>query len=435
MKLKHFYIFSLILSAIIFISCDDTLQPLGYSIQPGGDRISLGNDTLALQANTVAIDSIFAKTKTPLLGEYEDKFFGKISSDYTGELFIPENFAFPKGSVIDDVDVSIYYNSWVGDSLQPIRIAVHEIVKKLPDSNFYTNVDFSSYYNPTPLTEEYFTAGSTSHIFKLPVDKSVGERFLKNPDKLVSTEVFKEFFKGLYVTSTFGKGNLVNIGYTYLNTKYHYPGVSSTTKKDTVFTKVLSLVMTPEVTQLNHVETDNTSLLQPNSEYAFLKSPAGVATELIIPLTKFSEKLKSQALNAANLRVSVDPSINKDQKFKLTIPAHVLLIPKGEMKTFFEKRRLPNDSTVFIGKFNYTSFNYVFNGGNLAQMINYYLKKFEKENGGQIKDLDYLILPVSATFTSDGKTVTSVSNLMAPAAAAIRKDPQHLKMEMVFSKF
>lgn len=437
MKSPKIYLLLLSVFALFVASCDDTLQPLGYAIQPDSDKITVGTDTLPLSARTIAMDSIFAKTKSPILGEYEDKFYGKIRSDYAGELFVPENFSFPKGAVIEEVNVAIHYSSWVGDSLQPMQVSIYEIDKKLPETRFYTNVDFSGYYNPTPLAQKVYTAGGVSHIVTVPLDKSVGERFLKNPDKLKDTETFKDFFKGIYVTSTFGKGSVINVDYTYLNTKYSYPGVSSTTKKDTVFTSTLRLAMTPEVTQLNRVQSQNTALLAPNSDFAYLKSPAGVITELTIPLSSISSKLKSQALNLANLRLSAVPNVDSEQTFKMNPPAYVLLVPKDEMKDFFEKRKLPNDTTSFYGAFNSGTYSYLFANGNLSTMINHYLSKFNKENNGVVKDLTYVLVPVSMSFssTSSGNTVVSgVSNLMTPTAVTLNTNPKHLRMEMIFSK-
>ena len=56
--------------AILTVSCNDTLDQLGFSIQPDEDRLTVGIDTLQLQARTVQVDSMFAKTRYPIRRVY-----------------------------------------------------------------------------------------------------------------------------------------------------------------------------------------------------------------------------------------------------------------------------------------------------------------------------------------------------------------------------
>ncbi len=75
--------------ALLAISCNDTLDQVGFTIQPEKDRLSVNIDTLNLEARTVKVDSVFTKTKYPVLGEYEDPAFGSIKSEYIGEFYFP----------------------------------------------------------------------------------------------------------------------------------------------------------------------------------------------------------------------------------------------------------------------------------------------------------------------------------------------------------
>ena len=86
----------LLLSLLVFVySCDDSLKDIGFTIQPDTDRITVGADSLFLTATTVSVDSLlpdgmFAKTKSPVLGEYIDPLFGTIKSDFVGEFYYPQ---------------------------------------------------------------------------------------------------------------------------------------------------------------------------------------------------------------------------------------------------------------------------------------------------------------------------------------------------------
>ena len=88
----------LIFAAMLTFSCNDTLDQVGFTIQPGKDRLELGVDTLNLQARTVQVDSVYSRTKYPVLGEYKDPLFGTIRSSYVGEFYFPEGAGFKEGA-------------------------------------------------------------------------------------------------------------------------------------------------------------------------------------------------------------------------------------------------------------------------------------------------------------------------------------------------
>ena len=86
MKFHTLYKLLSITLVIIFTSCVDTLDKIGFSIQPENDRVQVGTDTLTLSSRTIQVDSVFSRTKYPILGEYVDPVFGSIRSDYVGVL-------------------------------------------------------------------------------------------------------------------------------------------------------------------------------------------------------------------------------------------------------------------------------------------------------------------------------------------------------------
>ena len=108
--------------AILTLSCNDTLDQVGFTIQPDKDRLEVGIDTLHMQARTVRVDSMFAKTKYPVLGEYIDPVFGSVKSDYLGEFYFPEGTGFEAGADIDSVRVVVSYSMMMGDSLAPMEL-------------------------------------------------------------------------------------------------------------------------------------------------------------------------------------------------------------------------------------------------------------------------------------------------------------------------
>lgn len=459
MKIKTLYkLLFVCVTAILTIACNDTLDRVGFSIQPEKDRLRAGIDTLQLEARTVQVDSVFSKTKYPVLGEYIDPVFGTIKSDYAGEFYFPESSSFKDGAVIDSVILKVSYNSIIGDSLAPMQLSVYEITKPLPRNKDYTNIhpkefaDMSapigsaifSGKNSTWRTETYSSGYNAQTVtiyeinVKLPIE--MGEKFLTEYQKpghgkLVNTDTFKEFFPGLYITTTFGNSTILNVNLTSFHIHYHYTDVGGSSQKtDTIRPDQMRLNITPEVTQINYVENKNNQLLIESSEHTFVKSPAGVNTEITFPFSKIHNKLRSQALNLANLTIYAYPDAFEDETVKLSPPQYLLLINKDSLDGFFEKRKLPDNRTSFISD-AFNSNTYSYNFGNISTMVNHY-----NELHTTAFDLIYYLVPVDVTFGTDqygrpSSNATAIYNQMKPSAVMLDKRKESLKLNMIFSNF
>ncbi|MEA4905576.1 MAG: DUF4270 family protein, partial [Petrimonas sp.] len=249
---------------------------------------------------------------------------------------------------------------------------------------------------------------------------------------LKNTDTFREFFPGLYVTTNFGNSTILNVNLTSLNIFYKYlDPKGSSTKTDTIRTAEFRLNITPEVTQINHIQNNNDQLLAPNDKGTFVKSPAGVNTEITFPISDIYSKLSTRSLNQARLMVYALPEANQDEKVKLSPPDYLLLVNKDSLKGFFENRRLDDNVTSFYASFNKETYSYSF--GNIAAMINYYKKK-KKE----AFDLTYCLVPVDITFTTDqygNSKATAIYNQMKPAAVMLENKPEKLKLDIIYTAF
>lgn len=453
--------------ALLIVSCNENLDQIGFSVQPGKDRLSVDIDTLNLQARTVKADSVFTRTRYPVLGEYIDPVFGSVKSEYMGEFYFPEDTEFKKGAVIDSVRTIISYSSIMGDSLSPMELSVYEINKSLKKAENYTNVDPSEYADlSAPLGKQifsgknaiYYVAQRTEknayqqtvvipyNVYQVPVTlpNAVGERFLSEYNKeghgkLTDADSFREFFPGLYFTTTFGNGTMVNVSRTSLHIYYHYNDVGgSSTGKDTIRTNAINLYITPEVIQVTHVLSNDDGLLGENEAHTFLKTPSGIYTEIKLPLSKIHDKLRTQALNLASLNIFALPDPTENEMVKIAPPEYLLLINKDSLDGFFEQRKLSDQLTCFVSsRFDATTYSYKFS--NISSMINYYNEKSE----GKPFDLTYCLIPVDAVFTekqggygyAPQSELTALYNRMWPSAAILDKKEGNLKLGLIFSNF
>ncbi|MDR2774408.1 MAG: DUF4270 domain-containing protein [Tannerella sp.] len=458
-----------LLTGLIMGACDDNLTPVGTTIQPPGDLITVYTDTFQMKISTVKLDSVFAKTSTCMLGEMYDPIYGTIKSDFLCQFYCKEGFQFnstPYNGKIDSIDLFIaYMNSSsggvlaYGDTIVPMQVSVFPINKPLTRT-FYTNGNPEEYCDMSrPLGVCTYTAydmsvsdsvrNLDSYVpnirVKLPVE--LGQKFydetVNNPSTFASQNSFNEFFPGVYITNTFGSGNLIltqgeNISICIY---YNYIGKDSQ-GQDSLINGTQGFRNSKEVFQLNRFKNSNINhLLEENPSHAYIKSPAGVCTKLIIPTTEISKTLDVQErfINGFTLELKYLPADEWD--FAFMPPSHLLLLPEDSVTTFFENVSI-NDNVISYVSYNnvegasssatasgYSANTRTYAFGNISNLLKTHIKNSPDE------DLRLLVLPVyRETGTSDYST-KGITHTLVPSGLKIRKDDDLMKIVVISSRF
>lgn len=441
MRIKPLLILAVTLFSVIFASCSDDLNTIGDNIRPDEDDIIVGIDTVTLTARTVSMeDSVYARTSYPLLGEYSDPVFGKVKTDYMSELFCPANTKFKDNVIsIDSVLVRLACYGFTGDSISPMGLSIYEVNKPLV-ANFFTNVDPKKYVDMSkPLGQNVFSLDASPRINGMrwiitDLDMSVGQRFYNEwktkPSTFSSPDKFLEFFKGIYITTTFGSTRIMNMAHTFLEIHYTYRVNVDSTSVD-----YLRFPVTQEVIQLNRVQNTIPDNLFTNSDTrSYLKTPAGVYTEITIPLKEIIEKTKvGEIINSASFKIKGFSEEEEKSTFKR--PTDLLFINKDSLPNFFLKNNKNNSRTSFIVTRNQSNNTYDF--GNIGYAINYYADYYR--NAQTIPDLKYLAIPVDVRRVKNTSTgsldIDAVYNLMNPTSAIFRTDEKNMKMGLLFSTY
>lgn len=449
---NRLFILGVGLGLAILGGCNDELSEVGSSIQPDGDKSFVYVDSFQLSAKTVLMDSVYARTTSGLLGEIYDPLYGNIKSDYLCQFYCPENYQFqntPLNGVIDSMDLRIFYSSWVGDSLTPMQVTVYPITT-VPERNFYTNVDPEKYCDmQTVLGQKMYTAydvtisdsvrnGLTSTTYtpvvrvKLPTE--IGQDFynetVNNPSSFENQDAFNQYFPGLYIKNTFGSGNLLTVYQTSFFIYYRYT-VEGSAGQDSIVNGREQFNVTREVIQLNHVANANLEpLLLPDEKYTYMRTPAGVYTELTLPITEIKETVGSRFLNNLPLTLHAMPQENWDYAFEP--PSYLLLLPTDSVKGFFEQNKVENNETAFLsGIYDSSTRTYTF--GNISNLIKYQLENAPDE------DLQVSVIPVSRETQSDSYSGTeytvTLSNYMLPSGVKIVKDNDYMKVGLTTSEY
>ncbi|SHF98040.1 DUF4270 domain-containing protein [Dysgonomonas macrotermitis] len=432
-----------------FISCDDNLNDIGGSLQPPSDLISVGTDTLAVSARTISMqDSVFAQTINGILGNYEDDIFGTTKSDYLCQLYFPKDTKFKEDLLaIDSVQFVIDYASYIGDSLAPMGLSVYKVTKELPEY-FYTNADPKKYTDmkSTIASQAFSVAGSkiteisSGVIYRQVIaemDTSFGnDLYSAMKAGTVTDDVsFNKYFPGMYVTTTFGSGTLIQALQTTVDIYYRYktPNFDNTT--DTIIKGTLSLAVTKEVNQLNRVENKNPeSLFDTSSGMIYSKTPAGVYPEVVLPIKQIKQNMVSNnfaSVNSAMFSVTGYTEKEPTGAFSYGRSQYLLLVNKDSVDYFFKTRSLPNSITTFTAERNTSTNTYKF--GNLSRLISIYKDKNLEE------DPTFVLVPVDLSYIQasiySNPVLVNVYNKMLPTASIFRNNVDNMRLTLIYTRF
>ncbi len=455
MKFNYYLYIAISALCLMNISCDDDLNSVGLDTKPGGDDIFLSVDTVNMEASTIAVDKIYARTFVGILGEYVSDDFGKIKSDYLCEFYCPEDQAFHKNAIsVDSAKVRILLSGYAGDTLSPIGLSIYEVNKKnLEKTDIYTNHDIADFCDKTVfLGQGLFTIDEAKKAtpamsMSTLVNKSFGEKFLAqwrtNPETFTGTKEMREFFKGLYITTTVGSGTILYAPNAYFDIYYKYTGRNYNDTRDSIRTSTFRLAVTREVIQLNNVENKvPDKLLEPNKTELFLSSPAGLNVELKIPFQSIYNKAKNTntVLNSASFKVY---GYTEKEEDVVNRPDFLLMIPSDSITNFFEEGSLPNGVSTFLLYRNIVSNTYVIYGqtttANVSELLNHYITYYKENPSKTVPEyLKYQIIPVDvkAEYDSNGMLqVAGVYNLMYPSNAILRKSEKYMKLPLVFTEY
>ncbi len=454
---------------MLLASCKES--SLGNSIMPESDSILVCKDTFHLQTSNFFVDSIFLQNDTFLLGEIYNQRYGTTKADLFFQIAPPVNYRFPtsdsdsiKDAQPDSLVLYMYYRSWDGAKNSPLEFCLYEIDKKTIDYTgvYYSNLkvdDYTTVSDENLIGKKVMTSidfsqpdsvlADTTKVpyIKYKLDKSYAERFFNlDASAYESVEAFQNKFKGFYVTTDYGSSTMLHLSQIDMRLYYHYTRIYSIDNEvntDTVSTWV-NYSANKEVRQLNRIEHPNRADVITNlngiDSLNFLKSPAGIYTNVTIPVGKMLSTIESKigdkhlSINNATLNLE----IVKDESTALNLakPEYLLLLRKDMLANYFIDKGLPTsiDSTAVIGYFDEKSDAYSFD---LAYLLNVYLNQ-KKEYVSETTTLDMVILPIDAISSNNDSYITSVSSLFKLSGIAVRSGTNTyspMRIKLLYSGF
>lgn len=237
----------LVFVVFLFSACKDESSEIGGSLFPENEIIlthEYFSTTTDIETSNVQSNSInFSSISSFIIGEFDDPKFGKTKADFlsqvslgartssdTTKIKVNDNYMLDSTKLL----IKYPYGAWIGDSLAKHKIIVYELTSSLdPLASYSSDFDVTGMYDATnPIGEKVFNAKDitkSDSIWKqknyvdtvsIKINDELGYKIF-DADKSIITDpkAFREFFKGIYVTTEKNDGtigSLVKLSYRSL---------------------------------------------------------------------------------------------------------------------------------------------------------------------------------------------------------------------------
>ena len=481
MKLKSFL--SGLCVLVCLTACDDETNTLGVSLISNLDNLEISTDTFNITTRSIVADSVLARSTSSFLGVIRDPETGEyISANYMTQFHTLEDYGFPaldsiasrddNGDIIvDSCELRIFWDSFYGDSLSSMKCTAHELVAPMTeDKVYYSNFDpvkeglvrsesaggvkVSKTYTLEDMNVALSTRNNTNYSknIRILLDKPYTDKEGKtynNYGTYVMRKYYEEYggdstyFKnsirltnnvipGFYIESTGGLGSLAKIRITQLNLYFQYRGTSSSTP----YTGTMSFAGTQEVMQhTNYVnESEKIKSLADDPTCTYLKTPAGIFTEITLPVEDICRNHDNDTINSAKFTLQrLNDRTSSDYAFDA--PTTVLLLPKDSLYSFFENRDVYNNKTSYVTTFDSKSNTYTFN--NIGSLIK--TMQQSKLNGNASEDWNKAVLIPVVTTVDSSNEISKVVHDMSLTSTRLVGGPGNpngdIKISIIYSKY
>lgn len=468
--------------AATLYSCDDTTTGIGDFVADT-DEITASAQTFEATTKTLKYtdlnpNGVFSRTSNAYLGKFTDSDFGTYTTDFITQINCTEDFEFPETMQdIVSTTLELSYSSFFGDSLAPMRVRVDMLNREIDDDGedlglYYTSYNPEDFYNKNEeaLAEQDYAVRDNSwtdeeidsiksangYYPPLVIDldkarKAKGEEtfsaFLKrkyNEDK----KNFKDSYSfihnvlpGFYVHNTSGEGSILYIGAIWLRMKVSYLIESSSGKVDSLVYTSIPFAATNEVYMSTRLSNsgDNLEKLAAETHNTYLKTPAGLCTEVKLPLKEMYEALGNDTLNSVSMSFTKYKNISENSAnnpYKMGTPKNLLLIRKSEVNDFFEQKQNYDSKTSFLGTYSSTTNSYSFSQVNrLISQIFSDMRTKEEPAEGWDEYNTLVLIPVKTETDSQGNTIGLSHDLEVNSAKLVGgEDGEKIKMEVIYTK-
>lgn len=468
-------------TAMAISSCTEDTSTIGSSVTHNTDKLEFSTGTYRAMSRSILADSVYSKNFDCYFGKVKDPETNSyVKNEFMAQFNMLEGFKLPAKSDIvskaSDGDVAVdSCEIWLlfdrskcyGDSLTPLKIKVRELATPIEDGSYYTNFNpvTNGYIREDGLQKSTaFTlsnqiyADSSSYLnfarimLNDPYTDKSGKTY-KNIGTYIMRQYYlhPEYFKNAYsfihqvlpgfnFEVTDGLGVMANVAEIDLQMYYKF-------KEDTIYTNSIFLSSTPEVLQTSYIVNDRTALerLTADNSCTYLKSPAGIFTEVELPVDDISQAHVNDSLLSVSINFErINSTLNCE--YPLATSNNILMVQKDSLYTFFENETMYDYTTSFMSTLsnNVYAFNNI--GNLITQMARQKTEGLKHDANWVAKHPDWnkvVLVPIATTTksTTDSygystSTVSGVHNQMGLSSTKLAGGANTpIEVKVVYAKF
>lgn len=444
----------LVIAALTFAACDDTTEGIGGSITNKIDNINISDSAFNVTTKSIVAGAVLSRNNTGLIGKMKDPETGNyVKGDYMTQLSVLPTFSVDtldyikqanKGSIeADSCYLLVSYNASYGDTIAPMKVTAYEMTKPMAeDKEYYSDYDAFEKGWVSESNQHWssnYNLSNTSDVknFKIYLNKKYkkdGKTYKNYGSYIMQTyaehpEYFKTNYKflhnvcpGFYIKNVGGTGNMAKIWNTelifYWTRKKTIKAKDGVTDSTAVSIGYNRFDGTEEVLQLNKIENKNLEELASKQNYTYLKSPAGIFTEVTLPIDDIMKGHEKDTLNTATISFPRLNNDNEDNPYNFATPSTILMVQKDSLKSFFEKSKLADNRTSYTASYSSTgTYKNAYTFQNIANLVSaMYKNKGKGENWNKV-----VLVPVNVITTTQGYTtvISKINHDMSLASTRL----------------
>lgn len=481
--------------AMATIACSEDTEGIGASLTSETDELDVSTGVFSATSRSIIADSVYAKNYECYLGLVKDPETGAyVKSEFMVQFNMLEDFTLPKkdqivsladGEIVADsceITLFISHPKSYGDTLTAMKMRMTELETPVEATQrFYSNYDLKSHgylredgiainqlfsMRDMTLTDSVRNLIQTNianqgtsndnnyydqlHIrLNKPYTDQDGKTYSNYGSYLMNKyydepEYYSNSYRfvhkvcpGFYFEVTDGLGLMANFNDILLRTYFRY------TVNDSTYTGYFALASTPEVLQTVTVSNDKDALqrLVDDGSCTYLKSPAGIFTEVTMPVDEITQSHATDSLLSVSIEFKRQNSlIESKEVHPLSAPANILMIQKDSLNSFFEAEKMYDFTSSYMASLSTTNSYSFSNIGNLITLMAQRKKEGLQSDPNWVEnhpDWNKVVLvPIETTVSTD-KTITAISNQMGLSSTKLVGGTNGSKIEMkvIYAKF
>lgn len=477
-------------TAMAVISCNEDTDSIGSSLTQSTDQLKINTGIYEATTRSILADSVYARNFDCYFGMVKDPETDTyVMNEFMAQFNVLEDLVLPEKSqivslidgevVADSCELWLYFDktNCYGDSLTPMKMGVLELGKAMDsEAIYYSNYDpeAEGYIRSDGLQEELvFTLANLTYSDSLrytstyrdiarvamnDVYKDKAGKTYSNYGTYILRNYYDhhEYFKnsytfvhtlcpGFYFKLLDGLGVMAKMERIVLRVFYRYQSDDS----EETTNAVLTLASTPEVLQTVKVTNEKAGLnrLVNDNSCTYLKSPAGIFTEVTLPVDEIMDGHWLDYLLSVSMSFQRLNSEDPKNKYNFPAPETILLLPKDSLYTFFEKEKTYDYKHSYVAALVKNNYSFT----NLGDLVtNMYAEKIvgELDDPNWVKkhpDWNKVVLvpittPTLTTTTTNSTTTTTTTTAIShqiglSSTQLVGGKDSPIEIKVIYAKF